>query len=67
MQYWKSQGNFILLKPEMSTETFEEKMLIEGVMVRPVGNFGAPGCIRVTVGTAEANQAFVEALEVVLN
>lgn len=63
VHYWKSQGNFILLKPQMDTSTFEEKMLAEGVMVRPVGNFGAPGCIRVTVGTQEANEAFVEALE----
>ena len=66
MHYWKSQGNFILMKPEMPAEEFELKMLTEGVMVRPVGNFGAPGCVRVTVGTAEANQAFVDALDVIL-
>lgn len=62
VQYWKSEANFILIKPEMDPAIFEEKMLTEGVMVRPVGNFGAPGCIRVTVGTPEANEAFARAL-----
>ncbi len=63
VKYWKSQANFILIKPEISPESFESIMLQEGVMVRPVGNFGAPGCIRVSVGTQEANEAFVAALE----
>lgn len=63
IHYWKAQGNFILLKPDMPTADFEEKMLWEGVMVRPVGNFGAPGCVRVTVGTREANKAFIKALK----
>lgn len=62
IKYWKSEANFILIKPEMEDILFEEKMLEEGIMVRPVANFGAPGCIRVTVGTEEANQAFVRAL-----
>lgn len=66
IRYWKSQGNFILLKPEMATNTFEDQMLLEGVMVRPVANFGAPGCVRVTVGTQEANEAFIAALEKIL-
>lgn len=63
IQYWKSQGNFILIKPPMDPGEFEEKMFQEGIMVRPVANFGAPGCVRVTVGTAEANVAYLEALK----
>lgn len=63
VKYWKSQANFVLIKPEISPEAFESVMLQEGVMVRPVANFGAPGCIRVSVGTREANEAFVAALE----
>ena len=34
----------------------------EGVAVRPLGAWGAPKCIRVTIGTAEQNQAFLSAL-----
>ena len=62
--YWKAQGNFILLQPSIPTTDFEDFMLQEGgVMVRPVGNFGAPGCVRVTIGTRQANKAFVKALQ----
>lgn len=63
VKYWKSQANFILLRPEISPEAFESALLQEGIMVRPVANFGAPGCIRVSIGTREANEAFVAALE----
>ncbi len=66
MHYWKSQGNFILLKPEMDTGQFEERMLEEGIMVRPVANFGAPGCVRVSIGIPEANEAFIAALEKII-
>jgi histidinol-phosphate aminotransferase len=33
----------------------------EGVAVRPLGPWGAPNCIRVTIGTPEQNQAFLQA------
>lgn len=33
----------------------------EGVAVRPLGAWGAPNCIRVTIGTAEQNAAFLQA------
>jgi len=63
--YWKSQGNFILIKPTMDPADFEAAMLKEGIMVRSVGNFGAPGCVRVTIGTPEANAAYLKALKIV--
>ncbi|MEO1262220.1 MAG: histidinol-phosphate transaminase [Bacteroidota bacterium] len=62
VKYWKSQANFIMIKPEMGEFEFEEKMLKEGIMVRPVGSFGAPGCVRVTIGTKAANNAYIRAL-----
>ncbi|HYF80193.1 MAG TPA: aminotransferase class I/II-fold pyridoxal phosphate-dependent enzyme [Symbiobacteriaceae bacterium] len=37
-----------------------------GVLVRPCGSFGLPNSLRVTVGTAEENRRFAEALEAVL-
>jgi histidinol-phosphate aminotransferase len=33
----------------------------EGVAVRPLGHWGAPNCIRATIGTPEQNQAFLQA------
>ena len=32
------------------------------MIVRPAGGFGAPGAIRVSVGTAEENAIFADAL-----
>jgi histidinol-phosphate aminotransferase len=40
-----------------------EQLLRLGVIVRPLAGFGAPGAIRVTVGTPEENAIFAEALE----
>ncbi|MCC6223219.1 MAG: histidinol-phosphate transaminase [Thermoleophilia bacterium] len=39
-----------------------EALLAEGVIVRPLGGFGAPGAIRVSVGTDEENGIFLAAL-----
>ncbi|MBT8232001.1 MAG: aminotransferase class I/II-fold pyridoxal phosphate-dependent enzyme [Saprospiraceae bacterium] len=67
IKYWKSQANFILIKPDMNDKAFELQMLKEGIMVRTVANFGAPGCIRVTIGDREANTAYISALTKVIN
>ncbi len=63
MRYWKSEGNFILMRPEMPEAEFEAALLKEGVMVRPAGAFGAEGCVRITVGTREGNLAAVEGMK----
>ena len=65
IHYWPSQGNFILMQPEMPEKAFEAVTLEQGIMVRPAGAFGAPGCVRVTIGTEEANKAFVDALRLI--
>jgi len=66
VKYWKTQANFIMMEPEMSPSDFEDAMLLEGIMVRPVGPFGAPTCVRVTLGTREANDAFLKAYRSVM-
>jgi histidinol-phosphate aminotransferase len=38
----------------------------KGIMVRPVGNFGAPGRVRISFGTREANIAMLKALETIV-
>lgn len=58
IRYWKSQGNFILFDAAQPSLELTMKLLDEGVMVRPGDNFGAPGCIRLTVGNQEANERF---------
>lgn len=60
IKYWPSQGNFIMFESPIPSLDLTMKMLDEGVMVRPGDNFGAPGCIRLTIGTSEANERFWE-------
>lgn len=61
-----SETNFILVKPDMDPMEFEESLLQHDIMVRPVGNFGAPGCVRITVGKEEHNVQLINALEQIL-
>jgi histidinol-phosphate aminotransferase len=42
-----------------------EALLRQGAIVRPMGAFGAPGALRITVGTPEENTFFAEALATV--
>jgi histidinol-phosphate aminotransferase len=58
-------ANFLFAEVGEDSQLFEQ-LLGEGVIVRPTGGFGAPGAIRVTVGTAEENAFFDEALGRVL-
>ena len=39
-----------------------EALLRHGAIVRPMGGFGAPGALRITVGTPDENAFFAEAL-----
>ena len=55
-------GNFLFAEVGDDSRPLFEQLLREGVIVRPAGGFGAPGAIRVTVGTSEENDLFGEAL-----
>lgn len=61
-----SLGNFLYADVEDGRDLFE-RLLREGVIVRPLAGFGAPGAIRVTVGTSEENELFEAALGHVLS
>lgn len=67
IKYWKTQANFILTQPDMDPVKFEEEMLKERVMVRPVAGFGAPKCVRITIGTREGNEALIAGWKKLLN
>ena len=58
----KSVANFLFAEVGDDSRPLFEQLLREGVIVRPTGGFGAPGAIRVTVGTPEENEVFGEAL-----
>ena len=63
IHYWKSAANFILFRSPIATALLAEQLLEEGVMVRTGEVFLADGCIRVTIGTREANEAFVDGMK----
>ena len=42
-----------------------EALLRQGAIVRPMGGFGAPGALRITVGTPDENEFFAAALAAV--
>jgi histidinol-phosphate aminotransferase len=61
-----ARGNFLFADVGGGRELFE-RLLHEGVIIRPLDGFGAPEAIRVTVGTPEENEAFAVALGHVLS
>jgi histidinol-phosphate aminotransferase len=62
LSYVPSHGNFILVHVGNGTEVYQ-RLLIDGVIVRPVGAYELPEHLRVTVGTMEENRRFIAALE----
>src|SRR5262249_18264968 len=54
--------NFIAIEVGEDSREFARRLRRRGVLVRPLGAWGAPTSIRVTLGTAEQNQLFMEAL-----
>jgi histidinol-phosphate aminotransferase len=69
LQYIPSVGNFICVDMESTAHTGMEiynKLLHQGVIVRPVDNYGLPNHLRITIGLEEENEKFIQALESVL-
>ncbi len=64
--YWKSQGNFILLDVKEDSQVIFEKLLKEGLILRPVKIYGLETHLRLSVGTQEENQRAIAILEKVL-
>ena len=64
--YIPSVANFLTIDFGSDAMPIYDALLHEGVIVRPIGVYELPNHLRVTVGTAEENHRFVEALEKVL-
>jgi histidinol-phosphate aminotransferase len=54
-------ANFLFCELGKDAAAFANRLQDEGVAVRPLGHWGAPNCIRVTIGTPEQNKAFLQA------
>ena len=61
-----SVGNFLFAETDGDSGELFERLLREGVIVRPLAGFGAPNAIRVSVGTPAEIDALAAALDRVL-
>jgi histidinol-phosphate aminotransferase len=57
-----TSANFLFCDVGEGAAGFAKRMQDEGVAVRPLGHWGAPSCIRVTIGKPEQNRAFLQAV-----
>lgn len=57
-----SQANFLAFHCGRPSSPVYERLLREGVIVRPLAGYDMPEYLRVTVGTPEQNQRFITAL-----
>ena len=55
-------ANFLFAEVGEDARPVFDALLHKGVIVRPCGAFGAPGAIRVTVGTPDEHEFLAEAL-----
>jgi histidinol-phosphate aminotransferase len=62
-----SVGNFVAVDVGRPAAPVYDALLREGVIVRPVANYGMPNHLRVTVGRPEENKRFLDALAKVLD
>ncbi len=66
LKYVPSRANFILVDVGRSAAEIYQKLLHEGIIVRPMTPFGMDSTLRITVGTPEENRRLVKGLRAVL-
>jgi len=57
-----SEANFLLAGVRRDGNALYQELLRRGVIVRPVGNYGYPRHLRITVGLPEENDRLLAAL-----
>ena len=65
IRYVPSVGNFVLIDLQRDAQPVYEALLHEGVIVRPVGNYGLPNYLRISVGTPAENTRLLDAMRAV--
>ena len=66
VKYVPSRANFILVDVGRSASDIYQKLLHEGVIVRPLTPFGMETALRITVGTPDENRRLIKGLRTVL-
>jgi histidinol-phosphate aminotransferase len=58
-----SRTNFLLVEFGARTADIEAGLLERGIVPRPMGGYGLPECLRITVGDRDENRRLLAALE----
>ena len=64
-EVFPSAGNFVLVRfpdEKRNAAAASEYLNSKGIIVRPVGGYGLPDCLRITIGTEDQNRAVIDAL-----
>jgi len=59
-------ANFVYVEVDEDASELSKRLLAEGIIIRPLGGWGAKTAIRVTIGKPEENEAFVAAMKKVV-
>lgn len=63
LRVYPSQTNFLLVRFGPGTARIEADLTARGVVLRPMGGYGLPECLRITVGDADDNRRLLAALD----
>lgn len=66
ISYIPSAGNFLTIDLQRDAAAVDAALLRLGVVTRPIGNYGLPNHLRVSIGLEHENARFLEALGQVL-
>lgn len=67
IKYWKSSTNFIMFETPIPAEDLNRQLHERGFLLRTQTRNNMPFGMRVSAGTRESNQAFIAALEEILD
>ena len=63
VKYVPTSSNFIFMDLGKPAKEVDAAMLKRGVIIRPMAGWGFPTMVRMSIGTHEQNQKFLEALD----
>ncbi|MDH5423832.1 MAG: histidinol-phosphate transaminase [Gammaproteobacteria bacterium] len=67
LDYIPTIGNFITVDFKREAATIYSALLHQGVIVRPLANYGLPNHLRITIGSKQQVERALMALDIVLN
>jgi histidinol-phosphate aminotransferase len=66
LPFLSGEGNFVMTRLPMSDSLAYRRLMMQGVMIRPMTGFRFPNWIRVTISLPDAMDAFMTGLESIL-